>query len=220
MMMIDVVERAIEEVIMTARVAGTTTTTTRDAEVVEGVITMVQVDETTMTMMRDVVVVEAIMTGQAAGTITTTIMTDVVEKATEVDAEVAKAVSLSSAPNDFKPNDHPPVGGGRGGGGENMSPELKAAVENAKQDRVELQNAAPEFKAQCAEACKNSEAEVIRLGGNPGKRVTRQFFAGVKAVLTLSPFRYDWRRRRRRSRWAWPSRRGWRQRRTRRRRTW
>lgn len=48
-----------------------------------------------------------------------------------------------------------------------MSPELKAAVENAKQDRVELKNAAPENKAQCEEACKNSEAEVVRLGGTP-----------------------------------------------------
>lgn len=47
-----------------------------------------------------------------------------------------------------------------------MSPELKAAVENASTDREEWANAQPEFKAQCAEACKNSEAEVIRLGGN------------------------------------------------------
>ena len=48
-----------------------------------------------------------------------------------------------------------------------MSPELKSAVENASQDREEWKNAPENLKAQCAEACENSEAEVVRLGGNP-----------------------------------------------------
>ena len=66
--------------------------------------------------------------------------------------------------------DHQGGGAGIGGVGtaghaQQMSPELQAAVENAKQDRIELQNAPPELKAQCQEACNNSQAEVLRLGG-------------------------------------------------------
>ena len=49
-----------------------------------------------------------------------------------------------------------------------MSPELKQAIETARGDREEVRNAAPENKAQCQEALKNSTAEVIRLGGNEG----------------------------------------------------
>jgi len=60
------------------------------------------------------------------------------------------------------------AGAGGAGRDQDMSPELRQAVETAKQDRVEVRNAAPENKAQCEEAARNSEAEVIRLGGNAG----------------------------------------------------
>lgn len=60
-----------------------------------------------------------------------------------------------------------PGEGRGGGGGGQMNPELKAAVDNASQDREEWKNAPDNLKPQCAEACKNSEAEVVRLGGNP-----------------------------------------------------
>lgn len=57
-----------------------------------------------------------------------------------------------------------PLNSGSAGHSGNISPELQQAIDNAKQDRVELHNAPPNLKAQCQEACKNSEAEVIRLG--------------------------------------------------------
>ena len=57
--------------------------------------------------------------------------------------------------------------GGPGGPGGHQSPELRAAIENASQDREEWKNAPDNLKPQCAEACKNSEAEVVRLGGDP-----------------------------------------------------
>ena len=55
------------------------------------------------------------------------------------------------------------------GGGQheqNMSPELKRAIDTARGDREEVRNAPPEAKAQCEEALRNSTAEVVRLGGN------------------------------------------------------
>lgn len=76
--------------------------------------------------------------------------------------------TMSRHPDNFSTNPNTLINFSLGpGGGGQQSPELKAAIENARQDRVELANCEPQFKAQCAEACKNSEAEVVRLGGNP-----------------------------------------------------
>lgn len=77
------------------------------------------------------------------------------------------------------------VGAGGAGHQGDMSPELRQAVETAKQDRVEVRNAAPENKAQCEEAARNSEAEVIRLGGNAGMLGEAQH-TGSEPLLILA----------------------------------